>query len=88
MPRGGARPGAGRPKGSGRKTPAKIPVPTVRRTVLKGMTPLEHMLAVMRDPKADPRSHGASRCALLSREAFSAFARQEGTGRAARADRA
>jgi hypothetical protein len=54
MPRGGSRPGAGRPK----KTAG--PVPKVKReTVLRprkslgGMTPLEYMMHVMNDDDAD-----------------------------------
>ena len=61
MPRGGYRPGAGRPKGS--KTVAKLAkvigsdpnaadVETLART--SGLTPLEYMLTVMRDETQDP----------------------------------
>ena len=46
---GGYRVGAGRPKGS--RTLALIPATTPARP---DMTPLEYMLAVMRDPLADP----------------------------------
>lgn len=50
MARGGARPGAGRPKGvSPRKTQA------LRDAVAKGgMMPLDYLLSVMRDKKGDP----------------------------------
>jgi len=48
MPRGGYRPGAGRPKGRTGKSKT-IPITTAGKT----MTPLEFMLAVMRDPKQD-----------------------------------
>ena len=48
MPRGGYRPGAGRPKGS--KNRAKI----AGIAAEAGLSPLEYMLAVMRDETADP----------------------------------
>jgi hypothetical protein len=51
--RGGARPGAGRPKGAVDKRFMQQPE---QRTTYKGVqTPLEYMLAVMRDPLADFR---------------------------------
>ena len=43
MPRGGYRPGAGRPKGAKSRVTVEIP----------GQSPLEHMLSVMSDPEAD-----------------------------------
>ena len=49
MPKGGARPGAGRPK-KGVHLPAKM---ILTEAMLAGMSPLEYMLAVMRDPGAD-----------------------------------
>jgi hypothetical protein len=50
MARGGARPGAGRPKGvSPKKTQA------LRDAVAKGgITPLDYLLSVMRNKKGDP----------------------------------
>lgn len=45
MPRGGARPGAGRKRGSVTRKTAEI----ARRAAASGMTPLEVMLAAMRD---------------------------------------
>jgi hypothetical protein len=49
MPRGGYRPGAGRPKGS---RTLKRALPSPKLPVVK-ITPLEYMLAVMNDPNAD-----------------------------------
>ena len=49
MPKGGARPGAGQPK-KGVQLPAKM---ILTEAMLSGMSPLEYMLAVMRDPGAD-----------------------------------
>ena len=49
MPKGGPRPGAGRPKQS-QATPAKL---ILTEAMLAGLSPLEYMLAVMRDPSAD-----------------------------------
>lgn len=46
---GGARPGAGRPKGSANKKTQEI----VARALAGGVTPLEYMLNVMRDISAD-----------------------------------
>jgi phage terminase small subunit len=70
MPRGGARPGAGRPKGSRNGTSTKAvkaqaaaavapkPGPKKRATVTAApaapVSPLEYMLTVMRDPAVDP----------------------------------
>jgi hypothetical protein len=53
MARGGFRPGAGRPKGSkeGKSSPqAEV---TSTSTVALTQNPLEYMLAIMNDPKAD-----------------------------------
>jgi len=51
MSRGGFRPNAGRP----RKTVLDGPIPkSVARAAKGNATPLEYMLAVMRDPAADP----------------------------------
>jgi len=58
---GGLRAGAGRPKGvkegkrMTRSTPEnRLPPPDVARAAIDaGLTPLEYMLAVMRDPGAD-----------------------------------
>ena len=63
MPRGGPRPGSGRPKGSGKKAntvliapkPSDDAVATVAALIGNGqMTPLEYMLGVINDPAADP----------------------------------
>ena len=58
MPRGGYRPGAGRPKGSRTlSNRAKVigPGPADLETIARkaGLTPLEYMLAVMRDERQD-----------------------------------
>ena len=60
MARGGARPGAGRPKGikeskRTRCNPEKSqPAPDIVRAAINaGLTPLEYMLNVLRDPGAD-----------------------------------
>jgi hypothetical protein len=49
MPKGGPRPGAGRPKQS-QAAPAKL---ILTEAMLVGLSPLEYMLSVMRDPSAD-----------------------------------
>ena len=49
MPVGGRRPGAGRPKGSLNKTTAE----TLERIKQSGELPLDYMLRVMRDERAD-----------------------------------
>ena len=51
---GGARPGAGRPKKVG--VPFGPPPPADMRSeaAAEGMSPLDYMLWVMRDPTADP----------------------------------
>jgi phage terminase small subunit len=51
MTRGGYRPGAGRPKGA--RTRSRLPDDILRDAANAGMSPLEYMLAEMRDPKAD-----------------------------------
>lgn len=57
MPRGGPRPGAGRPKGAknkkskGKKKDTFLGIK--READNANMTPLEYMLMVMRDPTAD-----------------------------------
>jgi phage terminase small subunit len=57
MPRGGKRPGAGRPKGSKNKTSLEQPE---QREHYKGVqSPLDYMLAVMRDPLARFRRRDA-----------------------------
>ena len=55
MPRGGKRTGAGRPKGAVNKATAEAKA-AVEKT---GETPLEYMISVMRDPKADARRRDA-----------------------------
>lgn len=56
MPRGGARPGAGRPRTKLPEEPAhKAVVAEVRVDAAKyGLTPLEYMLKVMNNGEADP----------------------------------
>ena len=55
MPRGGKRTGAGRPKGAVNKATAEA-----RAAVEEsGQTPLQYMVSVMRDPKADARRRDA-----------------------------
>ena len=49
MARGGSRPGAGRRKG----TPNKASAARQKRVAATGITPLDYMLSVMRDGKAD-----------------------------------
>ncbi len=46
---GGKRPGAGRPRGAVSKRSTEIAAALAK----KGITPLEYMLKVMRDPRAD-----------------------------------
>lgn len=54
MPRGGARPGAGRPKGSGKGSPKAQGRQQIALAQSQGLTPLEFMLRVMNDPDEDP----------------------------------
>lgn len=59
MPRGGKRPGAGRPKGS--RSPATIKRKEIaERALAEGITPLEVMLRTMRDHFAAGRLDQAS----------------------------
>lgn len=51
MPRGGKREGAGRKKGTPNKTNAERQA----EIAASGITPLDYMLKVMRDEKADER---------------------------------
>lgn len=51
MPRGGARPGAGRRKGSGSKSSDAVVIRQEAKAA--GMTPLEYMLQVMNDVGAE-----------------------------------
>jgi len=50
MPRGGKRPGAGRPKGSTNKQ--RFESPEQREHYAHVQSPLDHLLATMRDPAA------------------------------------
>lgn len=50
MARGGKRPGAGRPKGAATKRTREV----ADKAAAEGLTPLEYMLAVLRDEAADP----------------------------------
>lgn len=55
MPRGGYRPGGGRPKGSkNKRTIAAEAAQPVAPEPTEERTPLEYMLAVMNDPTASP----------------------------------
>jgi hypothetical protein len=51
MTKGGARPGAGRPKGSVHRRS----VDAVAKAMVEGISPVEYMLGIMRDPKADTK---------------------------------
>jgi hypothetical protein len=52
-PKGGKRPGAGRPKGcKNRKTEERLE--HLKLLAAAGITPLEYMLATLRDPKEEP----------------------------------
>ena len=56
MARGGYRPGSGRPK--------QVPADVQQAALEAGQSPLDYMLSVMRDPRADPpppRPHGDRR---------------------------
>ncbi|PVE26439.1 hypothetical protein DC522_01360 [Microvirga sp. KLBC 81] len=54
MPRGGTRPGAGRPKGSSKGVPKKQGREQIALARAKGLTPLEYMLSVMNNEAEDP----------------------------------
>ncbi|MCU0943548.1 MAG: hypothetical protein MUE35_13480 [Hydrogenophaga sp.] len=62
MARGGYRPGAGRPKGSKSKVAAPVDLAAAQAPAdapdktddLTDASPLDYLLSVMRDPKADP----------------------------------
>ena len=56
MPRGGWRPGAGRPRKTGLRTEGEAGVAedVALAADRSRMTPLEYMLAVVRNPRADP----------------------------------
>jgi hypothetical protein len=54
MARGGPRPGAGRPKGSGKGVPKKQGREQIALAKAKGLTPLEYMLDVMNNEAEDP----------------------------------
>src|SRR5687767_2898219 len=53
MPRGGPRPGAGRPKGSSKGVPKQQGREQIALAKAKGLTPLEYMLAVMNNEAED-----------------------------------
>jgi hypothetical protein len=55
MPRGGKRTGAGRPKGAVNKATAEAKA----AVEASGETPLDYMIRVMRDPKANARRRDA-----------------------------
>ena len=55
MPRGGKRTGAGRPRGAVNKATAEAKA----AVEASGETPLEYMIRVMRDPKANARRRDA-----------------------------
>ena len=57
MPRGGARPGAGRPKGVPNRRTRKLTEATAEAVAIaakQGITPLQHMMNVLHDPNATP----------------------------------
>lgn len=55
MARGGARPGAGRPKGAGKGSSVKATAEQAVKAAKKlRLSPLEYMLSVMNDAEADP----------------------------------
>ena len=60
MPRGGKRAGAGRPKGAVNKATAEAKAAVEE----SGQTPLEYMISVMRDPRADERRRDAMAAAV------------------------
>lgn len=53
MPRGGERRGAGRPRTPKFPNRDYMPKDIVQEALSEGMTPLEYMLKVMRNPEAD-----------------------------------
>lgn len=60
MPRGGYRPGAGRPKGGGKKAAAApvaatpgVPRDIAEEAAAEGLSPLDYMLKVMNDANAE-----------------------------------
>jgi hypothetical protein len=55
MPRGGARPGAGRKKGSANKA-TEVRRERAIELIKSGSSPLDFMLAIMRDEKVDLRT--------------------------------
>lgn len=50
MAKGGARPGAGRPAGLPNRKTAEL----VASVAASGLTPLDYMLSILRDTRADP----------------------------------
>jgi hypothetical protein len=85
MPRGGYRPGGSGPQpGSGRPKKGEQPVAKMVLTeaMLTGMSPLEYMLSVMRDPTAD----AARRDRMAQCAAPYVHARAEATGKKAQAE--
>ncbi len=88
MPRGGYRPGAGRPKGA-RSAPkeTRLPPPDVARAARNAaMTPLDYMLAVMRDAGADDARR--DRMAIAAAPYCHARAADTAPGKTARAAQA
>lgn len=53
MARGGARPGAGRPKGVKKEDPKAVPADIRAAARAAKLTPLEYMLTVMNDERAE-----------------------------------
>ena len=53
MPKGGYRPGAGRPKGSRSKFRQETVTDIADAAAAENLTPLEYMLRIMRDPRED-----------------------------------
>ena len=68
MPRGGKRPGAGRPKGVPNKRTRKLTEATAEVVAIaeeRGITPLAHMMSVLNDPatKAERKDYMAAQAA-------------------------
>jgi hypothetical protein len=61
--RGGARPGAGRPRGAPNKRTRKLTEATAEAVAIaakQGITPLQHMMNVLHDPDATPTRKDAA----------------------------
>jgi len=86
MPRGGYRPGAGRPKGSKTKCKGAETVTGSRVSAnSENLTPLEFMLRIMRDPSED--ADRRARMAIAAAP-FCHARKGEGSGKTDKAERA